>query len=71
MLEKRYDLREIARSAVNEMAPSARVPFLAELLCEIEGPKALTLLAHARNAISLHMTGLIDEALGQDPGEEK
>lgn len=71
MLEKSYDLREIARSALNEMPDRARVPFLAEMLCQVDGPAALSLLAQARNAISLHMQGLIDEGMGMDLGGER
>lgn len=66
MTEKRWDLREIARSALNEMPVRDRVPFLAEMLCEVAGPAALNLLANARNALSLHMTSLIDEQMGRD-----
>ncbi len=69
MPEKRYDLREIARSALNEMPPRDRVPFLAGMLCEVDGPQALALLAQARNAISLHMTSLIDGQMGEDDGK--
>lgn len=66
MTEKRWDLREIARSALNEMPPRDRVPFLAEMLCEVEGPEGLRLLAAARNALTQHIGGLIEGVIGTD-----
>lgn len=61
MPEAKYDLREIARAALGEMPEAKRGPFLTALLCEMDGPGALALLASARNAITLRMRGLSDD----------
>lgn len=61
MPEAKYDLREIARSALGEMPEYQRGPFLTALLCELNGRDAPALLASAHNAITLRLGVLVDE----------
>lgn len=55
----RWDEREIARSALGDLAEAPRAEFLADLLCELRGPKAREALALARNRITRHLHELI------------
>lgn len=61
MPNSRFDLAEIARSALNDMPDSKRAAFLAEILTELRGPQAIEHLSQARAAVSLRMQELIDE----------
>lgn len=61
MPNSRFDLAEIARSALNDMPEGKRAAFLAEMLTELRGPQAIDLLSKARAAISQRMQELIDE----------
>lgn len=61
MPQPRFDLAEIARSALNDMPDPARAAFLAEILIELRGPRAIDLLSKVRAAVSLRMQELIDE----------
>lgn len=61
MPNSRFDLAEIARSALSDMPEASRAALLAEILTELRGPQALDHLSKARAAISLRMQELIDE----------
>ena len=62
MPNSRFDLAEIARSALSDMPEASRAALLAEILTELRGPQALDHLSKARAAISLRMQELIDDA---------
>ncbi|QFQ88235.1 hypothetical protein F8A10_12005 [Paracoccus kondratievae] len=66
MPEAAYDLREIARSALNDMLEDKRAAFLAEMLTELRGPQAIEHLSTVRAAVSLRMQELIDEKFPLD-----
>lgn len=66
MPQSRFDLAEIARSALNDMPDPARAAFLAEILIELRGPRAIDLLSKVRAAVSLRMQELIDEKFPLD-----
>lgn len=61
MPENRFDLREIARSALGDMPEGKRAAFLAEILTEMRGPHALDHLSKVRAAVSLRMQEMINE----------
>ncbi|WP_353429454.1 hypothetical protein [Paracoccus denitrificans] len=69
MPEDRFDLREIARSALGDMPEGKRAAFLAELLTELRGPQAIDHLSKVRLAVSLRMQELIDEKFPPGPLE--
>lgn len=66
MPEDRFDLRELARSALADMPEPARAAFLAEILIELRGPQALELLSKVKTAVNLRMKDLINEKLPLD-----
>lgn len=70
----RWDEREIARSALGDLPEGPRAEFLAELLCELRGPKAREALARARNRITTHLHELItaeyDAEAATMPGQD-
>lgn len=66
MPEDRFDLRELARSALADMPEPARAAFMAYILIELRGPQALELLSQVRTAINLRMQELINEKLPLD-----
>lgn len=66
MPEDRFDLRELARSALADMPEPGRAAFLAEILIELRGPQALELLSKVKTAINLRMQDLINEKLPLD-----
>lgn len=57
----RFDLAEIARSALNDLTEDKRAAFFAEMLVELRGPHAIDLLSKVRTVLSLRMQELIDE----------
>lgn len=61
MPQSRFDLAEIARSALNDMSEDRRAAFMAEVLVEMRGPHAIDLLSKVRAVVSLRMQELIDE----------
>lgn len=69
----RWDEREIARSALSDMAESDRAAFLTDLMCELRGPGARRALAIARNRITSHLHDLItleyDAEVAKAPGQ--
>ena len=60
MPNSRFGPAELARSALNDMPDGARAAFLAEMLTELRGPRAIEQLSKARAAVSLRMQELID-----------
>lgn len=69
MPEDRFDLREIARSALGDMPEGKRAAFLAEMLIELRGPHALDHLSKVRAAVGLRIQELIDEKFPPGPLE--
>ncbi|MFT4013004.1 MAG: hypothetical protein QM682_06300 [Paracoccus sp. (in: a-proteobacteria)] len=61
MPHSRFDLAEIARSALNDMPEGKRAAFMTEILTELRGPHARDHLSNVRAAVSLRMQEIIDE----------
>ncbi len=60
MPNSRFDLAEIARSALNDMPEDKRAAFMAEMLTEFRGPRAIEHLSKVRAVVSLRMQEMID-----------